>query len=136
MDGGRRLSAATLLALVVVSGCSGGGDPSTPAQTPPPSPTSAVSVRATPSEPSPDRAFTDLDEVAEHLDQGGDWLSSGAGGVWITNGPGIERLDPTTGEVVAQIAVPQEACESTTVGMGFVWTATCGEPGVARIDPG
>jgi len=73
--------------------------------------------------------------LADRLDQGGDWLTSGAGGVWITNGLGLDRLDPATGELVAQIAVPQGACESTTVGMGLVWTATCGKPGVARIHP-
>jgi hypothetical protein len=83
----------------------------------------------------PQESFTDLDEVADRLTQGGDWLTSGAGGVWITTDSGLERLDPATGDQVAEIAVPQAACESSTVGLGFVWTATCREPGVARIDP-
>ena len=135
MDVGRRLAVTALFAMMVVSGCSEAAGSSTPAETPPPAASTTAGEPAAIDESPAESPFTDLDEVADRLDQGGDWLTSGAGGVWITNGLGLDRLDPATGELVAQIAVPQGACESTTVGMGLVWTATCGEPGVARIDP-
>src|SRR4051794_12060830 len=105
----RRLT-ATMLLVLVVGACSDAGDSSTSAaQALPPSDTktatSPAGDTATSSEPSPESSFTDLDELADHLDQGGDWLTAGAGGVWITNGQGIERLDPATGDLVAEISV-------------------------------
>jgi streptogramin lyase len=126
---GSTLTIASLLALSVLSGC-GAEDSSEPAAGSSPSPTVA-STATEPAEP----AFTDLDEVATPLDVYGDWLTAGEGAVWLTNDHGLVRLDQATGEILANVLVPQGPCESTTTGMGFVWTATCGEPGVARIDP-
>jgi streptogramin lyase len=134
MHAWRRSSLVTssLLLLVGLTAC--GGDASSEAEAE--STASPTASTSTPSaEPSAAPSFTDLDEVASPLDVYGDWLTTGEGGVWLTNDSGIVRLDPATGDQVAEIAVPQGACESTTTGLGFVWTATCGEPGVARIDP-
>ena len=67
----------------------------------------------------------------------GDWLAAGADGVWLSV-PGerkVRRLDPRTGAVKATISVPQDPCEATDVGFGDLWTATCGTPGLARINP-
>ncbi len=126
------LITATLLLLVGLTAC--GGDASSEADADPTA--SPAASTSTPSaEPSAEPSFTDLDEVATPLDLYGDWLTAGEGGVWLTNDTGIVRLDPATGDQVAEIAVPQGACESTTTGLGFVWTATCAEPGVVRIDP-
>lgn len=67
----------------------------------------------------------------------GDWLAAGAGAVWLSDPPGsrIYRLDPESGETVATVRVPQEPCAATDVGFGALWTATCGRPGLARVDP-
>jgi streptogramin lyase len=46
----------------------------------------------------------------------------------------IYRLNPRTGRRQARIPVPQRPCQASDVGAGAVWTATCGVPGLARID--
>jgi virginiamycin B lyase len=66
---------------------------------------------------------------------GGDWLSAGEKGVWLTGPALIYRLDPESGQTVATIDIPENPCEGTAVGLGSVWTATCEKPGLARIDP-
>jgi virginiamycin B lyase len=66
----------------------------------------------------------------------GDWLAAGAGGVWLSDPPTrvIRRLDPTSGAAIATVRVPRGPCEAMDVGFGSVWTATCGRPGLTRID--
>jgi streptogramin lyase len=77
------------------------------------------------------------DAGALAIDITGDWLAVGEGTVWLSNPPSGEvyRLDPDSGKTVATIYVPQGPCEAGDVGFGAFWTATCGKPGVARIDP-
>lgn len=67
----------------------------------------------------------------------GDWLAAGAGGVWLSDPDTntIRRLDPASGAVLATIRVKWGPCEATDVGFGSLWTATCGRPGLTRIDP-
>ena len=65
----------------------------------------------------------------------GDWLAAGAGGVWLSGELELIRLDGATGRVAKRIPVLQGPCEASDVGFGAVWTATCGKPGLARIDP-
>ena len=67
----------------------------------------------------------------------GDWLSQGAGGIWLSNPPTREiyRLDPRTGETVATVHVPQLPCAASDFGFGALWTATCDKRGLAKIDP-
>ncbi|HET9248580.1 MAG TPA: hypothetical protein VFP13_01400 [Actinomycetota bacterium] len=48
---------------------------------------------------------------------------------------GIGVYDAETGLLQGSVAVPQSPCASMDSGFGSVWTATCGERGVARIDP-
>jgi virginiamycin B lyase len=86
---------------------------------------------ATPSE-------TDITQAgAKATTVSGDWLAAGAGGVWLSDPPArvIRRLDPATGAVTATVRVPSGPCEASDVGFGALWTATCGSPGLARIDP-
>jgi virginiamycin B lyase len=64
----------------------------------------------------------------------GDWLAVGRGGVWLSGMEEIYRLNPRTGRRQARIPVPQGPCQATDVGAGAVWTATCGVPGLAKID--
>lgn len=44
-------------------------------------------------------------------------------------------FDVRTGRPLGSVAVPQSPCAGMDSGFGAVWTATCGERGVARIDP-
>jgi len=81
---------------------------------------------------------TDIGQAgATSVKVAGDWLAAGEGGIWLSDPPGkvIRRLDPGSGALTATIRVPQEPCEATDVAFGALWTATCGSPGLARIDP-
>jgi hypothetical protein len=81
-------------------------------------------------------APTDLRAVgAKAIAIHGRRLSTGSGGVWLSAAHAIHRLDGPTGRRVATVRVPHGPCEGTDVGFGFVWTATCGVPGLDRIDP-
>jgi virginiamycin B lyase len=64
----------------------------------------------------------------------GDWLAAGRGGIWLSGMQEIFRLNPRTGRRNATIPVPQGPCQATEVGVGAVWTATCGVAGLAKID--
>ena len=64
----------------------------------------------------------------------GDWLAAGRGGIWLSGMEQIYRLNPRTGRRQATIPVPEGPCQATDVGAGAVWTATCGVPGLAKID--
>jgi virginiamycin B lyase len=66
----------------------------------------------------------------------GDWLTAGAGAVWVTDGQrgAVSRLNPTTGQIDARISI-SNPCEASDFGLGAVWTATCGPYGLARISP-
>jgi virginiamycin B lyase len=64
----------------------------------------------------------------------GDWLAAGRGGIWLSGQQEIYRLNRRTGRRVARIPIAQGPCQASEVGAGAVWTATCGEPGLARID--
>ena len=85
-----------------------------------------------------DPQVTDIEQAgATKIAAPGDWLAAGAGGVWLSDPPTrvIRRLDPDSGATTAMIRVSQAPCEATDVGFGSLWTATCGTPGLARIDP-
>ena len=99
--------AAALALVVVVGGAAGAAKP----------PTDLVAAGAT------------------AIDVEGDWLTAGAGGVWLSGQRDLIRLDPATGRVVKRIPVPQGPCEASDVGFGAVWTATCRQFGLTRIDP-
>jgi virginiamycin B lyase len=64
----------------------------------------------------------------------GDWLAAGRGGIWLSGQQEIYRLNPRTGRRVARIAIAQGPCQASEVGAGAVWTATCGVPGLAKLD--
>jgi YVTN family beta-propeller protein len=46
----------------------------------------------------------------------------------------IYRLNPRTGRKQVRIPIPEGPCQASDVGAGAVWTATCGVPGLAKID--
>jgi YVTN family beta-propeller protein len=65
-----------------------------------------------------------------------DWVLVDFGRAWVSGvGKGIGFYDAETGRLQGAAAVPQEPCASMDAGFGAVWTATCGDRGVARIDP-
>jgi len=68
-------------------------------------------------------------------------VAAGARGVWVTspNRATVTRIDPSTNEIVTEIAVDGFP-EGVTTGFGSVWVANSGPPdgvngGVARINP-
>jgi Tol biopolymer transport system component/streptogramin lyase len=72
---------------------------------------------------------------------GGIDVAVGEGSVWVSTVDGIVRIDPATGETLAEIAVgepPFECAFDLAVGFGSVWATRGCEGGteVVRIDPG
>jgi YVTN family beta-propeller protein len=66
-----------------------------------------------------------------------DWVLVDFGRAWVSGvGKGIGFYDAETGRLQGSAAVPQAPCASMDSGFGAVWTATCRDRGVARIDPG
>jgi len=66
-----------------------------------------------------------------------DWTVITDDAVWVSNSElrTIQRIDPETNEVVAQVALPGEPCSGLTYGFGSVWSPICdGQKGLARID--
>ena len=121
---------ATVLCAASQVGCSVGGHGSTSGETTT-APSGESNSEATVSE-------KDIaDTGAAEIDITGDWLSAGAGAVWLSS-PGdqsIYRLDPKSGETVATVAVPQLPCAASDFGFGALWTETCDKAGLAKIDP-
>jgi virginiamycin B lyase len=65
-----------------------------------------------------------------------DWVLVDFGLSWVSGvGKGIGFYDAETGRLQGSVAVPQAPCASMDSGFGAVWTATCRNRGVARIDP-
>jgi DNA-binding beta-propeller fold protein YncE len=67
---------------------------------------------------------------------GADWVLVDSGRAWVSVvGDGIGFYDAATGRLQGSVAVPHRPCSSLDSGFGALWTATCKERGVARIDP-
>jgi streptogramin lyase len=64
-----------------------------------------------------------------------DWVLVDFGRAWVSDVKGIDFYDAETGRLQGSVAVPQSPCASMDAGFGALWTATCRERGVARIDP-
>jgi streptogramin lyase len=65
-----------------------------------------------------------------------DWILLDSGRAWVSAmGKGIGVFDAETGRPGGSVVVPQEPCAGMDSGFGALWTATCGDRGVARIDP-
>jgi virginiamycin B lyase len=122
--------AGVLAGIVACGGDDGGGSERG-------SPTPAAKERVAQELPAAAPGETDVREAgATAVSVDGDWLAAGAGGVWLTAKNSVLRLDPSTGRVVATVAVPQAPCMASVTGFGALWTATCSPAGLARIDPG
>jgi DNA-binding beta-propeller fold protein YncE len=67
-----------------------------------------------------------------------DWMAAAAGSVWVKRDDGVvTRLDPGSGEIIADIdvkAVPNEdPCTGIGVSTDAIWS--CSETSIVRIDP-
>jgi streptogramin lyase len=124
----RATVALALVSVLALAACGGGGTESPPA-------TTAPATSTTPS-PTASSAETDIKAAgATEISVHGDWLSAGEKGVWLTDDLAIHRLDPQSGKPVAKVSVEQGPCEASAAGLGAVWSATCGKPGLVKIDP-
>jgi YVTN family beta-propeller protein len=106
--------------------------------------TSSAGPSATEAHPPWPPPEPELPEIASIEQVGGqairapssaDWVLVDSGRAWVSAmGEGIGFFDAATGRLQGSVAV-QEPCASMDAGFGAVWTATCGERAVARIDP-
>ncbi len=127
-----------LLVLVVslaAASCSGGGSDAS-APTPPggsPAATTGPDPTASAEPTGPDPTFGGRleDEVEIGFP---DRLLVGFDSLWVhTDDQFIHRIDPSTGETVASIAVGSGFCQGSGVGEGAVWS--CADNALVRIDP-
>jgi virginiamycin B lyase len=132
----RRAYVMAALAVIVVSSSCAGGDQDGPRRgaSPPP---------ASPS-PPPDLVF-DLPKPSQLEDIRGveairaepfpDFMVFAFGRVWVGGvDDGVGVYDAATGEKQGSVEL-EEPCMAMDAGFGAVWSGTCAEPGIARIDP-
>jgi streptogramin lyase len=78
----------------------------------------------------------DAGGTAIEAEHSADWTIVAFGRAWITGyGGGLAVYDAASGDRIGGVRVTQGPCRATDAGFGAVWTATCTEPGLARIDP-
>jgi virginiamycin B lyase len=66
-----------------------------------------------------------------------DWVLVTDDAVWVagTKPYSVQRIDPITNRIVAQVALPGEACSGLAFGFGSVWVPVCGKkPALVRVD--
>jgi virginiamycin B lyase len=120
--------ATSLAACNAGAGRTSGASP-TAAKASPPSP------GAVPELP-PITSVRSADAQAFRAPSDADWVLVDSGRAWVSGvARGIAMFDVRTGRPLGSVAVPQSPCAGMDSGFGAVWTATCGERGVARIDP-
>ncbi len=58
-----------------------------------------------------------------------DWVLVTDDAVWVTGtGPySVQRIDPTTERIIANVSLPGEACSGLAFGFGSVWVPLCGD---------
>lgn len=131
-----------LVLLLALAGCSSGPETTDGAaddgsgETPATSPATVA--------PSP-QSEPELPEITSVEQAGGeaipapasaDWVLVDFGRAWVSGGgKGIGFYDAETGRLQGSVAVPQSPCAGMASGFGAVWTATCEQRGIARIDP-
>jgi virginiamycin B lyase len=127
------LGLALVLALPLVACRSGDGETSSASPTP---------REAQTASPQTEPELPDITSVRQaggeaiRASASADWVLVDFGRAWVSGvGKGIGVYDAETGRLQGSVAVPQSPCASMDSGFGAVWTTTCGEQGVARIDP-
>lgn len=136
---GRLVALAIMLALAA---CTSGpeatdaaGDGETSSASPTPREAQTPSRQPDPELP----AITSVEQAggeAIRAPSSADWVLVDFGRAWVSGvGNGVGFYDAETGRLQGSVAVPESPCASMDSGFGAVWTATCEERGVARIDP-
>jgi virginiamycin B lyase len=66
-----------------------------------------------------------------------DWQVTGFGSVWVSNFTlqAVQRIDPTTGRVIATVPVGPNPCNGMAIGFGRVWAPDCVTNTLYAIDP-
>lgn len=85
---------------------------------------------------------TPIDQLGSRLlatiDVGGEpeWIGAGLDAIWVTNRGlrSVQRIDHTRNAVVASVEV-NEPCNGFAFAFGAVWTASCADQSLIRIDP-
>jgi virginiamycin B lyase len=128
-----RLGVALVLALPLVACRHGDGETSSASPTP---------REAQIPSPHPEPELPKITSVRQaggeaiRAPSSADWILVAFGRAWVSGvGEGVGFYDAKTGRLRGSVAVPQAPCAGMDSGFGAVWTATCGERGVARIDP-
>jgi streptogramin lyase len=124
--GGRagRCALGAALSALLLTGCGGDGSDDQSA-------TTSTTIPA----PAPVRTI-DLDKAgAKKINQNGDRLAAGAGAIWLSDARTYHRIDPASGRVTNTLEVPGGPCLGSAFAFGALWTATCVEGGLSRIDP-
>ncbi len=133
---------ALLLVAMLVAACSPsrvGTTPPTAISTIAPTPTVAATASLDPLA-SVRKPITQLGQRLEATVQVGgepEWIGSGTDAVWVTNRLGsgsVQRIDPEASKVVASVQV-SEPCNGFAIGFGAIWTASCADQTLVRIDP-
>jgi virginiamycin B lyase len=61
-----------------------------------------------------------------------DWIEMTDGSVWISNGNFMQRFNPETNDMVAEVEL-EKPCAAFAIGFGSVWVASCGKQAIVRI---
>ncbi|MFN2543201.1 MAG: hypothetical protein ABR600_01330 [Actinomycetota bacterium] len=64
-----------------------------------------------------------------------DWMAVGYGSIWVLvdEAAAIDRIDPSTNQVVAAIEVGTHPCNGLVAGFGSIWVQSCSEQKMYRI---
>jgi len=123
----RAFTIAALVALFL-TGC-GGDDDEPGATTSSETSTEEASVTELPGEEDIEAAG------AERLKVAADGLTAGGGAVWGNWESTMVRIDPDSGKRTDEIKVPQAPCGRSAFGYGAVWSQSCFDEGLVRVDP-
>jgi virginiamycin B lyase len=82
--------------------------------------------------------FASLKPIATFkVGKSADWIVVTDDAVWIsaTEPYSVQRIDPATNKVVANVQLPGEACSDLAIGFGSLWVPVCGKnPSPLRIN--
>ncbi len=141
-DPGRRLPVATLLVGTLLAACTSSTSPSGSVEPSEPAASASVPPSAAPSGP-PSADIADVATLEVRLEGGPDWPTELADSLWVlapdgplgTGGtaPLIYRLDPESGEELAQVTLPGRFCQGMEAAFDALWA--CVDDGMVRIDP-
>jgi streptogramin lyase len=133
---------ALVLALSLVACGDGDGVTNRATPTPGGETSSATPGQAQTSAPPPEPELPEITSVRRvgaqtiRAPSSADWVLLDFGRAWVSGvGDGVGYYDAETGRLRGSVAVPQSPCAGMDSGFGAMWTATCEQRGIARIDP-